>query len=261
MLRRFATAFCLMTTFLIQSSVQAQNNPCNPCGKNGVMFHVQDPMGRNSVTFKSAAPLEDITGTSSQITGYISFNPEKPDMGGHGKLTVPVATLKTGIPMRDEHLQGAEWLDAEKYPAITLDIKSVKSIKKTKSTSSATTYDVIIEGDFTLHGMTKSISIPGRITYLKESDQTKMMMAGNLLAARANFHIALKDYGVPAPEREMLIGSRVGGDIALDISFIGTTAMAMSANPCNPCGEKAMNPCNPCAGKKPMNPCNPCARK
>ncbi|MBT5871821.1 MAG: YceI family protein [Candidatus Latescibacteria bacterium] len=250
MSRRYATIFCLMTTFLIPSFAKAQNNPCNPCSKKGVIFQVKDPMGRNSVTFKSAAPLEDITGTSSQITGYISFDPDKPDMGGHGKLTVPVATLKTGIPMRDEHLLGAEWLDAGKFPNISLDIKSVKTIKETKSTSTSITYDVTIEGDFSLHGMTKSLTIPGRITYLQENEQTKMMMEGNLLAARANFNIALKDFGVPSPEREMLIGSRVGGDITLDISFIGTTAMAMAANPCNPCGEKAMNPCNPCSSNK-----------
>ena len=129
MFKRFATMLSLLAVMMIHSSAQAQSNPCNPCSKKGTMFHVQDPMGRNSVTFKSAAPLEDITGTSNKITGYISFDPNNPDKGGHGKLTVPVASLNTGIPMRDEHLQGAEWLDAGTYPEITLEITKVKKVK------------------------------------------------------------------------------------------------------------------------------------
>ncbi len=87
----------LAFVFVLPLSAQTQNpcnprskkkqvqNPCNPCGKAGTVFHVNDPMGRNSVTFKSRAPLEDIIGTTNQITGYINFDPQDWDKGGHGK--------------------------------------------------------------------------------------------------------------------------------------------------------------------------------
>ena len=85
----------------------------NPCDTMmGTVFVVNDPAGRNKVTFRSKAPLEDIVGTSNQITGYLVFDPNNPQQGGRGELTVPVASINTGIPLRDEHLQSADWLDA-----------------------------------------------------------------------------------------------------------------------------------------------------
>jgi len=66
----------LLLTGAMMTTAAAQKDPGNPCGhKNGMMFHIDDPMSRNSVTFKSTAPLEDIVGTSNEITGYIQFNP------------------------------------------------------------------------------------------------------------------------------------------------------------------------------------------
>ena len=110
------------------------NNPCgekamNPCGekaenpcshKDGTMFYLDDPMNRNSITFKSEAPLEDIVGTSNKITGYIAFDPMAPKKGGHGEISVPISSLNTGIPLRDEHLRSADWLNADAYPDIHL---------------------------------------------------------------------------------------------------------------------------------------------
>ena len=79
-------AFAILTAL----PVMAQN-PCNPCGGKamkasahavtvnpdhagkGTIFHIADPMGRDSVTFRSEAPLEDIVGTSNQIRGYVAL--------------------------------------------------------------------------------------------------------------------------------------------------------------------------------------------
>ena len=60
-------SFIAVTALLVVSSVAfaaaTPGNPCNPCSMKGATFHVNDPMGRNTVTFKSEAPLEDIVGT------------------------------------------------------------------------------------------------------------------------------------------------------------------------------------------------------
>ena len=96
----------LALMLVISSVTFAQSNPCNPCGgKNmksmgdhkGQVFSVEDPMGRNTVTFKSTAPLEDIVGTSNQITGQLAFDPNNPNAGGHGELVVPVKSLESMI--------------------------------------------------------------------------------------------------------------------------------------------------------------------
>lgn len=243
----------------------AQSNPCNPCGgKNmktmaahsGQVFSVEDPMGRNTVTFKSTAPLEDIVGTSNQVTGKLVFDPMNPKAGGHGELTVPVKSLNTGIPLRDEHLAGADWLNAEKNPNITFAITEVRNIKEVKSTRDATTFEVTAVGDFSLNGKTRKISVPARITYLKESEATKQRLPGDLLAARTTFEVALADFGITGPDGMNLIGSKVGETVEVDLSLVASSTGGAMAG--NPCGQKAANPC---AAKNAQNPCNPCGGK
>jgi len=250
----------LVLVFALPSSAQMKN-PCNPCSKKGVVFHINDKMGRNTVTFKSEAPLEDIIGTSNQIKGYIAFDPQHAEKGGHGEFAVAVASLNSGIPLRDEHIQSANWLDASKYPNITFKIKDTKGLKKVKSSAGSATYEVSIVGDLSFHGKTKQVVVPGRITYLKESEKTRTKLPGDLLAVRASFNVNLSDFGVTGPTGADLIGSKVGDTIELAVSLVGSTAAAaMAGNPCNPCGGKAKNPCNPC-GDKAKNPCNPCGGK
>lgn len=278
-----------LTLVLVFISVSfGQSNPGNPCGgknmksmgeHNGQVFSVEDPMGRNSVTFKSTAPLEDIVGTSNQITGQLVFDPNNPNAGGYGELLVPVKTLKTGIPLRDEHLAGADWLNADKNPNIEFKIREVKNVKEVKSTKDAKTFEVTAVGDFSLNGKTKQISVPARITYLKESESTKQRLPGDLLAARTTFEVALADFGITGPKGMNLIGSKVGEKVEIDLSLVASAAGgAMAGNPCggkaamNPCGDKAQmikaagNPCgqkasSPSGEKKPQNPCNPCGGK
>jgi polyisoprenoid-binding protein YceI len=263
----------------LSATVFAQEAPSNPCGgkamhsgnSNGSIFHINDPMGRNSVTFKSEAPLEDIVGTSGEISGQIWFDPQNPKAGGKGKLVVPVASLNTGIPLRDDHLRGADWLDADRYPNIELTIDRADNVKKVKSTTAADTYDLTLYGTFFLHGQAHPVKFDGRITYLKESEQTKQRLPGDLLAARASFSVPLKDYNVTGPQGMNLIGSKVGESIEVEVSFVGNTTASMAENPCggkattvsagNPCGGKAMNKVgNPCGEKAEGNAGNPCSR-
>lgn len=233
-------------------------NPCNPCSMNSNHFYINDPMGRNSMTFTSTAPLEDVVGTTNDVTGMIVFDPSNPEKGGHGELIIPVASLNTGIPLRDEHLQSDQWLNAKKYPNITLKIKSLSNVKEVKSSDGIITFDATINGELSFNGKTKAMEIPGRFTYMKASEKTKMVMAGDMVVARANFDVALADFGVSGPAGMNLIGNKVGKSINIAISFRASNAKPgmNPCNPCNPCGGK--NPCNPCGGKNPCNPCNPC---
>lgn len=261
---KFPRSILFSALLLMMSSAFAQTkNPCNPCSKasQGSVFQFFDQMGRNTVTFKSQAPLEDIIGATNQISGHIAFDPQHPEKGGHGEFTVSVASLNTGIPLRDEHLRSADWLDANAYPNAKLEIKEAKNLKPVKVTNESATYDATLVADFTLRGKTKRLEIPGRFTYLKESAVTKTKLPGNLLAARASFAVNLSDFGITGPKGMGLIGTKVGETILVEASLVGTSAAgAMAENPCNPCGGKARNPCNPCGGKA-KNPCNPCAGK
>ena len=190
----------------------------------GQKFHVNDPAGRNVVTFTSEAPLEDIVGTTNQINGWVEFDPVNPDNGGKAVLAVPVASLETGIPLRDEHLRSAAWLNAEVNPEIKLNVVEIKDVEKIKSGDGFHTFDVTVAADFMLNGKTRRMEVPGRVTYLEESDRTKALMPGDLLAVRAEFPVSLADFGVTGPEGKEIIGSKVGETVTVDVSFRATNA-------------------------------------
>ncbi len=264
------------TLALSAGAVHAQGkNPCNPCGpknpcggkdggtavnpchaKAGTVFYIADPMGRNSATFRSEAPLEDIVGTTTKISGYVVFDPSDADKGGRGIISLPVTSIDTGIPSRDEHLQSRGWLDAKNNPNISFEIEGAKNVKVVSDGSDHQTYDMQLVGTFSVHGKSKTIEIPARITYMAESAITKSKGPGDLLAGRASFSIKLSDYGVTGPQGMKIMGLKVSDTLSIRISFVATTEKPMMVNPCNPCGGKK-NPCNPCGGKK-KNPCNPC---
>lgn len=266
-----------VTVLAMAGSVWAQGNPCNPCGgkeamkasavpvnpcdaKFGTVYYISDPMSRNTVTFSSEAPLEDIVGTTNQISGYFAFDPNNLEKGAKGRITVSVSSLTTGIPLRDEHLLGDMWLDALTYPTITFEIAKVKNVKVIKKTDSFTTYELQVSGPFKLHGKTRTIDAIARITVLPESEQTKQKMPGDLVAVRTSFKVSLADFGIKGFDG--VVGSKVSESIEVAISLVAsnvdpsvTADVEAASNPCNPCGGK--NPCNPCGGK---NPCNPCGK-
>jgi polyisoprenoid-binding protein YceI len=198
--------------------------------KNASTFYVNDPMNRNSVTFKSIALLEDIVGITNSITGFLVFDPKNPSEGGHGELLVPVSTLNTGIPLRDEHLRSKGWLNAEKYPDIKLVVEKILNIEQTKYSDNTNTYDLHIIGKLSINGQTNTVKFPGRITFLKETEMTKKKMEGDLLAVRASFEINLADYNVTGPPGMDIIGSKVGESITIDVNLMGNTKPPAAAN-------------------------------
>jgi polyisoprenoid-binding protein YceI len=188
-----------------------------------IPFYIADPNQGNTATFKSKAPLEDIVGTSNEIEGTLYFNPQNPQAGGSGHIRVPIASLETGIPLRNEHLQSEDWLNAGKFPYIEFEITEVKDIKEVQSDAGSGSYDVTVVGDFSVHGKSKTLEVPARITYLKESEQTRQRLPGDLLAARTEFTIVLADFDIKGPSSKRLIGSKVGKKISIEVTVVAST--------------------------------------
>lgn len=170
---------------------------------------------KNQATFFSTTPLEDITGLSNDVKGSVTFN-----VGDlktlKGKVSVSVSSIKTGIEMRDGHLQSAGWLNAETYPEISFDIKKVsdvKSVADNKLTAKVT-------GNYTMHGVTKEVTADATLTYLDASEQTKMRAEGDLLGVQAKFNVKLSDYGV----NNKLVGQKVSEDIEVSVNVVGSNA-------------------------------------
>lgn len=175
-------------------------------------FDFKDPKGVNNAVFKLDAPLEAINGSASGVSGTIHFDPENP-AATTGKLVVATASLHVPNPVMKEHLHGEQWLNVAKFPEITFEVKSAGNVK---TTGSQTTADVV--GVFTLKGVSREITVPAKVTYLKDKlGQRVPNQQGDLLVIRADFAIKRADYGINpgAPQ------DKVADQIDLTLSIAG----------------------------------------
>jgi polyisoprenoid-binding protein YceI len=167
-------------------------------------FHVRAD-GKSRATFVSDAPLETMTGKSSNVTGSVSVDPADITTT-KGSFKVPVVSLRTDNDLRDEHLQGDSWLDAEKNPNIQFEITEVilgkkysGELKKSKDTK------VQVKGKFTAHGVTKPVTATGTVNW-----------SGDSLHIKANFTVALEDHLISVPS---IVRLKVANEIAVAVDL------------------------------------------
>ncbi len=178
-------------------------------------FDFKDPKGVNNVVFKLDAPLEAISGSANGITGTVTFDPGHPG-ATQGKIVVSAASLHVPNPMMKEHMHSAGWMDVAKFTELTFEAKELKNVKTEGDT---TTADIV--GAFTAHGVTKELTVPAKLTYLKGklAARTNGQAKGDLLVIRAHFTISRKDFGInpQAPE------DKVADKIELTLSLAGAS--------------------------------------
>lgn len=177
-------------------------------------FSFEDKNGRNQVTFFSATPLEDITGTANGISGTVTFDITNFAKTLKGNLTVKVSSMNTGIELRNQHMKGANWLNAEKFPEIVFSIKEVMNVKQVDNNK----LEFKIKGDFAMHGITKEVIADAEATYLDENEQTQRRAPGDLLGVRAKFNVKLSDFGV----NNQIIGNKVADNIEVSVNIVGS---------------------------------------
>ena len=178
-------------------------------------FDFKDPKGVNNVAFKLVAPVETIGGTASDVSGTVTFDPANP-AATKGKIVVATKSLTVPNGMMKQHLQSAMWVDAAKYPEITFDIKELKNVKTEgdKTTADAT-------GMFTLKDVSKELTMPVTLTYLKDKlGERQPDKKGDLLVVRGTFNILRSDFNVNAHKNE----EKVADKIELTLGVAGASA-------------------------------------
>ena len=205
----------LVLSLLIMTTAFAGGFDINSKGEQ--TFSFKDKMGRNQATFFSTTPLENITGMSTDVWGTVSFDIEDVENTLKGEILISTASLRSGIDLRDEHIRGADWLDAEKFPTISFKIKEVAGIEKIEDNK----LKVKVLGEFTLHGVTKEVESEVTLVYLEENEMTKMRLPGDLLGVRATININLSNYGV----QHMALGKKVSDKIEINVNIVGSNKM------------------------------------
>lgn len=175
-------------------------------------FDFKDPKGVNNVVFKTDAPLESINGTATGVSGKVTFDPANP-AEIKGKIVVEAASLNVPNPTMKGHLHGDGWLNVAKHPEIVFEVGKTGHVK---TEGNSTTMDVT--GKFTLKGVTKEITVPVKLSYLKDKLKARQGKEGDLLVLRAKFTVKRSDYGINAANFE----DKVSDEIELSLNLAGS---------------------------------------
>jgi len=155
------------------------------------------------VNFEIRHLVSTVTGSFNDFGGTIQFDKADPSQSSVD-FTIQTASIDTGNENRNKHLQSPDFFDAEKNPQITF--KSKRIVKK-----SGDTYDVT--GDFTMHGVTKEITIP--VTYLGSVKGGR----GEVNGFKTNFTLNRKEYGIEWNKALDSGGALLGDDVDVRISL------------------------------------------
>ena len=177
-------------------------------------FDFKDPKGINNAGFKLDAPLEAINGSASGISGTVTFDPGNPD-ATKGKIIVATASLMLPNPMQKQHMLSDKWLDATKFPEITFESKEFKNVQTAGDTTTAD-----VTGAFMLKGVSKDLTVPVKLTWLKDKLGERVPnQKGDLLVIRANFTIKRSDFNIMPGQFE----DKVSDTIELTLSIAGAS--------------------------------------
>lgn len=178
-------------------------------------FDFKDPKGINNAGFKLDAPLEAINGNASGVSGTVTFDPANPG-ATQGKIVVTTSSLMLPNPMQRTHMLSDKWLDATKYPEISFESKEFKNVQTIGDTTTAD-----VTGTFTLKGVSKDLTVPVKLTYLKDKLGDRLPnQKGDLLVVRANFSIKRGDFNINPGQYE----DKVADTIELNLSIAGASA-------------------------------------
>jgi polyisoprenoid-binding protein YceI len=174
-------------------------------------FNFKDPKGVNNVVFTLDAPLEAITGSANGISGTVQFDPQHPGTAS-GKIVIATSSLHVPNPMMKDHMQGGQWMDVKNHPEIIFE---TKQLKNAKTTGDLTTADAV--GTLTLKGVSKDITVPIKLTYLKDKLQQRVPnQKGDLLVIRSNFAIKRSDFGINPKAPEATVSDTI--DVTLSLA-------------------------------------------
>jgi len=174
-------------------------------------FHV-DRRAANVVRFVSRAATEEFDGVTSKIDGYVTL--DAPALGPRAEsgatelhLEVDLASLETGIGLRDRHMR-ERYLEVSRYPFAVYHGRILRA-----EPEGGDSWWVTARGELDIHG----VACPRDLTCRVEA-------RGQGYRARCAFEVLLSDHRIEIPKVMFL---KLANEISLELDF----SVAPAANP------------------------------
>ena len=135
----------------------------------------------SQIAFNVRHLVSRANGVFNEFSGQIQFDPAKPEQI-QVEATIAVSSVDTDNEKRDEHLRSPDFFDAKSFPYIMF-----------KSTGAKVQDDLVhVTGDFTMHGVTKSIVLPVTVLGTGTNPWSKKAQVG----MSAQTVLSRSEYGV-----------------------------------------------------------------
>ena len=158
--------------------------------------------------------IANVKGEFDKVSGTVHFDPANP-AASSVEASIDVATISTRDEQRDGHLKSPDFLDVEKFPAITF---------KSKKVAPTGSDSLDVTGDLTIRGVTKEVKLSVEELTGEAKDPWGNMRRG----ATAKTRIDRKDFGmifnVALEAGGFLVGDHV--DLTIDVEMIAQAQTA-----------------------------------
>jgi polyisoprenoid-binding protein YceI len=149
--------------------------------------------------------IATVKGQFTEFEGTLEVSPENTAVA-YG--TVQVASVNTREPQRDEHLRSADFFDVEQNPEISFRSTAITPVDED---------DFEIEGDITIHGVTRPLKLKATLEGTETDPQGK-----DRVGVSAAGQIDRKDFGMTfnaaLGSGNLLVSDKV--KIQLDVSAV-----------------------------------------
>lgn len=149
---------------------------------------------KGTITFKSDTPLEKIEAENKTSTFVIDT--EK----GNLQLAVLIKAFHFEKALMQEHFN-ENYMESSKFPKATFKGK-IANMDMVNFENDGT-YEVSIEGNMTIHGVTKEIAVPATFT-----------IENGAISGNTVFDIAVADYGIEIPK---LVRENIAKEVSISV--------------------------------------------
>ncbi len=157
-------------------------------------------LASGTLSFDGHATVGDFTGTTTTVTGEMTGGESLAAV--RGWVESPVKTLDTGDRKRDKDLNKS--MESNQHPTMRFELTGV-----TPEGTPADSAAVQLQGKLTLHGVTREVTLPGRV-----------WKDGKALRLRSAFPLDLGDYEIRGLTKLLgMLRMQEGIEVRIDLTF------------------------------------------
>ncbi len=164
----------------------------------------------SSIGFRIKHVSGYVTGFFTRFSGEVDFDPARPEKGQF-YLLVDSSSVATGVPARDEHLRGPDFLDVDRFPRVMFASRTV--IRE-----DGDTYVAI--GDLIIRDVTSEVRVPFKFLGLRPHPFQDRLPGVEVMGLQAKLSINRMEFQVGSGNWAALgaVGDTI--DLTMDMELV-----------------------------------------